>query len=191
MNEQSEIYVYINEKTRFKPKNFFSKIDKTSHPNGCWIWTAGKDINGYGTFGVRTNNLCDTMRPHRLMFWIAYGYFPEAVCHRCDNPPCLNPEHLFGGTLNDNTQDMIRKGRAKHGSNPPKGQRAGTAKLTDELALKIYNEYKAGGTSYPKLGKKYGVSFSAVHKIINGSTFSHVTGEKKKIITYNYVRKGA
>ena len=84
-------------------------LDKSAGTDGCWVWTAATNSRGYGhaTFdGARTY-------AHRIAYTLAYGPIPEGmfVCHRCDNPPCCNPAHLFVGTAADNAQDMAAKGR--------------------------------------------------------------------------------
>lgn len=85
---------------------FWDKVDKTSD---CWIWTAAKSAAGYGRFKLNGR----LVSPHRLAYEMAFGDIPPGsdVCHRCDNPPCVNPEHLFVGSRSDNMQDCIAKGR--------------------------------------------------------------------------------
>lgn len=85
---------------------FWSKVDKTSDPNGCWVWTAYKDPNGYGRF--YHGKLC-----HRISYEINVGPIDKGlcICHHCDNPGCVNPDHLFVGTHQDNMDDKKRKGR--------------------------------------------------------------------------------
>jgi hypothetical protein len=100
----------------------------------CWIWTGRRDRNGYGIIGF--------MARDRLAHRVAYALtFPEwdgkqNVLHRCDNPPCVNPAHLFLGSQADNVADMIAKGRA-HDS---RGERAGNVKLTSEQVTAIRAE---------------------------------------------------
>ncbi len=87
-------------------KRFFSKVEKT---DDCWLWIGGRGKKGYGFFKVAgTQKLA-----HRVSYELFIGNIPEGlmVCHTCDNPPCIKPEHLFAGTAIDNAQDKKRKGR--------------------------------------------------------------------------------
>lgn len=82
--------------------------------NGCWEWTGFKFPKGYGQFSLTING---DRYAHRISYFLFKNVNPDklAVCHTCDNPSCVNPNHMFLGTLNDNNQDMIRKGRSKKG----------------------------------------------------------------------------
>lgn len=94
---------------------FWSKVDKTSHAGGCWLWTAKRNQGGYGA--VREAGPGSRfLSTHRLSFEMANGQIPKGlmVCHSCDNPPCVNPDHLFLGTAIDNIRDCIAKGRRFH-----------------------------------------------------------------------------
>lgn len=84
----------------------------------CWPWRSITNESGYGQLAVRKRG---TLRAHRIAWALANGRDPGDlfVCHRCDNPPCVNPRHLFLGTVRDNWHDCIRKGRAVF-PNPPR-----------------------------------------------------------------------
>lgn len=96
---------------------FWAKVDKHGpmHPvlkTRCWVWTGG--VTGTpARYGVIKRN-CKRILVHRYSFFLANGQWPEPMCcHHCDNPPCVNPEHLFEGTNDDNMADMVAKGRCK------------------------------------------------------------------------------
>lgn len=92
------------------------------------------------------------------------------VCHSCDVPGCVRPEHLFLGTHQENMRDMCAKGR----HNKPKGQDSGRALLTDAQVLAMRLAYARGGTSYTVLAKQYGVGKTTVEAIIRRKTWGHI-----------------
>jgi hypothetical protein len=92
------------------PEPFWAKVD-VSDSASCWPWTGHRDARGYG----RTTKRSTTA--HRVAWEVTHGEIPAGlfVCHRCDNPPCCNPAHLFLGTAGDNARDMAAKGRVRGG----------------------------------------------------------------------------
>lgn len=90
------------------PERFWSKVEKAE---GCWLWTAYRDDDGYGS--IRVGRKAELA--HRVAWWLTNGPIPPGlhVLHRCDRPECVNPDHLFLGTQLDNVVDMYRKGRAR------------------------------------------------------------------------------
>lgn len=106
-----------------------------------------------------------------MAFYEHYGYFPKVVRHKCDNPPCINPQHLEAGTIADNNKD--RKVRGRNGRID--GQRSGRAKLTDVQATEVRELYAAGGITQRELGEMYGITQSQVSKIVLGVAFSGKT----------------
>jgi len=120
--------------------------------NGCWGWSGSKSL-GYGQLAV-TRGMA-TAKAHRISWFIHYGRIPKglSVCHKCDNPECSNPEHLFLGTHKENMVDAHKKGRLrfyKQGS----GEKNNVAKCTMEQIKKIREEFAAGAT-LAELSNKY------------------------------------
>lgn len=142
--------------------------------NGCHICTSHcVDRFGYPMVG-------DSGRLRRLHRWVferEYGPIPQGicVCHSCDNPACINPEHLFLGSHADNMADMIRKGRSHR---VQQGEQNGRAKLTDVIVMAIKRE--AGRTSQGSLARRYGVAQSTVWEVIRGRTWAHVRPESER-----------
>lgn len=89
---------------------FWEKVAKS---DGCWLWTGSRQRNGYGFLFAGTRKEPHPERAHRVSWRIHFGEIPDGlwVLHKCDNPPCVNPEHLFLGTRTDNMRDCARKGR--------------------------------------------------------------------------------
>jgi hypothetical protein len=156
---------------RFKSKY---KVDLNTD---CWNWTASKDDCGYGYF------LKDGRphRAHRISYEFHKGPIPEGieVCHTCDNPPCVNPDHLFLGTHKVNMGDMVNKGRSK--GTP--GEAHNKAKLTDEKVLEIRRLFNAG-YSESALVKKFKVCQSTINRVILRQTWSHVKEPEPEKLTF-------
>src|SRR4030095_5139968 len=104
---------------------FYSKVNLPNE-NGCMIWTASKLPNGYGQFTYKKKQI----KAHRFSYVLHIGQIPKSmyVCHTCDNPSCVAPDHLFLGTAKDNAQDKMKKGRGRWGQH----ENNGIAKLTLE-----------------------------------------------------------
>lgn len=92
-------------------ERFWPKVDVRGHEE-CWEWTASRKERGYGVFS-RPGHNNGALKAHRVSWELANGPIPDGLCvlHRCDNPPCVNPAHLFLGTIADNNRDMSLKGR--------------------------------------------------------------------------------
>jgi hypothetical protein len=106
--------------TEQEAARFWAKVDKSPHPNGCWIWTAKLPRHGYGTFGLHGKSKL----AHRVCYRNTRGPIPPGldVLHSCDNPPCVNPAHLWLGTNADNVRDKMTKGRHFSGDGSPSRQ---------------------------------------------------------------------
>jgi len=151
-------------KNRCPKERFWEKVDKQS-PNDCWEWTGSLNHN-YGVFWDGKKRV----RAHRYSFFLKYGHYPKkgCACHACDNPSCVNPDHLWDGTLEENFKDMRNKGR---GTKPPthNGQKNPSAKLTQEQVLEIRKQYelaKGEKGTQTQLAKKYGVNKTMISNIV-------------------------
>jgi hypothetical protein len=91
---------------------FWENVEKTEG-NKCWIWNGSKDLAGYGKLSVGGQGNKYDIRAHRLSYEMRFGPITgdNVICHTCDNPSCVNPNHLFEGTQKENMKDMSRKGR--------------------------------------------------------------------------------
>lgn len=131
---------------------------------GCWIWTSGKMRFGYGT--LRN----DKGRPepaHRISYKLYVGDIPDGLCvlHKCDNPPCVNPAHLFLGTRKDNAQDMLKKNRGGHNKNNFAGHLNPNAKLTLEDKDFIENNLLNNTYNQEELAKYFCVHRQAIWRV--------------------------
>ena len=127
---------------------------------GCWIWSGYKNQNGYGRVKLNGRQYA----AHRLSYEAHVGDIPLGmfICHKCDNPPCVNPDHLFCGTPRDNAIDMTIKGRGQGPKN--KGGANGRAKLTIDQV----NTIKSSSEWHHIIAERYGVSRSLISMIKNG-----------------------
>lgn len=149
--------------------------DRVSISDKCWIWEGSKHIQfGYGVlkFGGRKGKL---LLAHRISYEIHTGEIPHGYCvlHKCDNPPCVNPNHLFIGTRTDNALDKVSKGRQSF-TPGVKGSKSPNAKLTDGDVLFIRSTYSPRKVSADTLAKKFGISKRAVLRIIHRVTWNHI-----------------
>lgn len=145
---------------------FWSRVNKDGPAvrpelGTCWIWT-GSFSNGYGT-------LCFDQKKqgaHRVSHEINIGPIPPGmiVCHRCDNPPCVNPAHLFAGTYRDNVLDMLAKGRGKFIAN----EEHMWAVLTDEQVVETRRRYALGNISQRVLAEEFNVVQGTISRIVHG-----------------------
>lgn len=160
-------------------QRFWEKVDK-SNPDGCWHWTGATQTPwGYGSFNRGNHNgKSHTDVAHRVSYELTYGEIPQGlfVCHRCDNPICVNPDHLFLGTHQDNMIDMHQKGRSIEHIKPERharGERQHLAKLTADQVLQVRAMHDTG-VSYSKLAKLFHVSKSSIYSIITRETWKHI-----------------
>ncbi|MEK6878053.1 MAG: HNH endonuclease signature motif containing protein [Nanoarchaeota archaeon] len=158
-----------NNKGRHKPpeERFWKKVNKNSK-NGCWEWFGCVNKKGYGGFYINGN----TCRVHRFSYELKYGKIPNNlhVLHHCDNPPCVNPNHLFLGTPQDNVMDRCLKGR----SNASRGEKQHSSKLISEQVIEIRKLYKDKICTRIQLVKKFNVSYSTICQIIDRRIWNHI-----------------
>jgi hypothetical protein len=136
-------------------------------PDDCWLWTGGRLPAGYGAlWDKRINNNRAT---HRLAWELANGPIPDGlwVLHRCDNPPCCNPAHLFLGTQAENDADRTVKGRSSRGDHHP------DSKLSEQVVPEIRRRFAAGEHARD-LAVEYGVSSTTLWQAATGKTWRHV-----------------
>jgi len=144
-------------------ERFWSKVDKTGD---CWFWQACKNQDGYGQISHHGKMLS----AHRISWGIVNGPIPDGlnVLHNCDNPPCVNPAHLFLGTNIDNIQDSINKGRHVVPYN------MGEAHPQAILKLDQVREIKKSTLSQRKLARQYDVSPGTIQCIKDGRNWRYV-----------------
>lgn len=151
-------------------KRFWNKVDKKG-PNDCWLWKANKINNKYGSFGIfNEKGQFRNTTAHRVSYLLKHGHIPNKfdICHTCDNPPCVNPKHLFSGSRKENMKDACTKGRMQ------KGEAHYKAKLTESQVIKIRNEHIPYKFSFKKLAKRYNVSYRTIRVIIERKAWKHI-----------------
>lgn len=149
---------------KIKDDKFWNKVVKTGT---CWIWRGYKLKSGYGTV-KRVRLHPRPLLAHRYAFYLYHGKFPDNnCCHTCDNPSCVNPNHLFDATQKDNVKDMIIKGRGLRGS------RVGTSKLTEEDVADI-KKCLSKGVPQSKIAFMYGVGQTIISNINTGLYWKQV-----------------
>lgn len=164
---------------------FWSKVQR-SNVDECWPWTAGLSSDGYGRLWIDRRPL----KSHRVAKFLTTGTSPpDCVLHKCDNPPCCNPDHLFDGTPQDNVADMVAKGRTASGdrngmrTHPESRRRSddhcargagnGNSKLTEDSVRDI-RDRSAKGQTRDAIAAMFGITKQSVWNVIRGRTWKHV-----------------
>lgn len=160
----SQLKIELNEKVI---ERFWKYVDKKSDVE-CWEWLAGKITRGYGN--IRAKN--KMYLAHRVSWVLHNGEIAEGlcVCHKCDNPGCVNPAHLFLGTHKKNMRDMVAKCR----SGKKSGECNGKHKLNEKEVIEIRAKYMPYKYTLTMLAKEYGVHTSAIYGIVKYITWKHV-----------------
>ena len=180
---------------------FWSKVDKSGGEDACWLWTAGADKYGYGS--IRLGKL--VVRSYRVAYTLTHGEIPHdgsyhggCVCHKCDNPPCCNPAHLFLGTHRANIADRTKKGREAKGDNHssrthperlargdrsgsrlhpesrPRGEGHAFCKLKASQVIEIRARFAAGGITQKDLASEFAMSAPYISNIISRRKWKHI-----------------
>jgi len=142
-------------------ERFWSKVDKSPASGSCWVWKSSIHHKGYGQFryngGMKSS--------HRVAYELSFGKIPTgmSVLHKCDNPICVNPEHLFCGTHTDNMRDMCRKGR--HSRKKP------MARMTASEVIECRRLYALGKATVKDLSKRFSLTFSGMYSVVFGTTW--------------------
>ncbi len=152
---------------------FWRKVKKTDEPGGCWLWSAGLDIGGYGRFydGAKED------KAHRYSYRIHSGPIPAGayILHSCDVRACVNPDHLIAGSHLDNMRHMRARERQCRGA------RTNTAKLQPNDVVCIRERFASGAVSQSALAREYGLSSAGVSHIVRGSSWRHVGGPRTAV----------
>ena len=150
-------------------QRFWEKVSASSE-SGCWMWVAYRDKDGYGCLSL-PGRRGGSIHAHRFSWMLHNGPIPTGMCvlHKCDNPQCTNPKHLFLGTKRDNWHDMKNKGRWKPGGQPP-GEKHSRSKLCEN----DIREIRRSSLSGPQLARKFNVRKQTIYGIRNRQNWKHI-----------------
>jgi len=148
-------------------QKLWDNVDK-GEPDECWEWTAGKVTDGYGRLHFEGQQL----NAHRVSAQFEYGDLGDKwVLHHCDNPACVNPNHLYLGDRADNMRDAVERSEWPSYN---QGEDSGNAKLTESDVIDIKKQYKSGRATQTELAQKYDITQPNVSDIVRGVRWSHV-----------------
>lgn len=144
---------------------FWSKVNKKDQDE-CWVWQGAKEAQGYGK--LATTGAQKGMKAHQASYKIHFGEIPKGlcVCHKCDNPPCVNPNHLFLGTHAENMRDKVLKGREYD----RRGEKNPNVKITWKKVAEVIRLVKSGKTQVEVAGM-FDLSQNAVSRIVSGKSW--------------------
>lgn len=146
-------------------ERFWSKVD-VRNTSKCWPWRAYKDKDGYGMFLLEGKS----ERSHRIALFLRTGNFPKYACHKCDNPTCCNPDHIYDGSHAENMRDAKERKRFM----PTRGSKHYSTSLTDAKVKAIREEYSKGDSNMLEVAKMFGCSQSAVQRVVSRTTWKDV-----------------
>jgi len=149
---------------------FWAKVHKLGN-NDCWVWTASQDKDMYGKFRLVKNGKKIDIRAH-VYSWQLYVGRPipisMIICHKCDKPYCVNPNHLFIGTTQDNANDMVKKGRSL------KGERNAASKLTTVKVKKARDLFATGNYTKKQIAKLLSIAPSTTSNMLSGKSWQDI-----------------
>ena len=156
------------------PAQFWQKLQYNLKTD-CWEFPTKKKTARYGHLTVNYKNWL----AHRYAYFLEHGEILDGmyVCHKCDNPDCCNPAHLFLGTPSDNAKDCIAKGRSRPdllGANHPKGEAHPLTNLTEEQVLQIREMGASGLYTQREIGQLFGIARPTVSGILNRRRWTHI-----------------
>ena len=150
-------------------------------PTGCLEWAGTRNKGGYGTktVGSRADGSRTTKLAHRIVYELVNGGIDAKMCvlHKCDNPPCINPEHLFVGTRADNHMDMLKKGRRKD----LKGEERFNSKLLSSQVVDIKKQLLQG-VRQSDIARQYGVNQTLISAIKTGKIWTHIDAHIEEVV---------
>src|ERR1700730_8659873 len=151
---------------------FWSKVENSSGAD-CWQWMGYTSGNGYGHFGIKRNGKHITVGAHCVAWELRRGPIPKGLheLHHCDNPGCVNPNHLFVDTRDGNMEDMVCKGRSA------RGEKNGNSKLTWN-DIPYVQLFSAAGAYRRSVANRYGVTRQAIGFILAGRTWRESESER-------------
>lgn len=161
-------------------ERFWSRVDSSLGPKECWPWMGAKHPEGYGQVGWRLNDGSHrALQTHRVAMFLTTGVWSSGrennyVRHRCNNPPCCNPDHLLFGTAVENAHDAALAGRLRRGS------AHGLSKLSDGDVREILKDI-AEGQPQAEIARQWKISATLVCSIKRGRCWNHVTGHPKYV----------
>ena len=164
---------YFHEHRRLKA---FCRQANPAMGDECWVWSGCNDKDGYGLLGRG--------RAHRISWELFHGDIPDGlfICHRCDNPPCVNPAHLFIGSLLENNRDRAHKGRTRYQS----GSYNSMAELTEAQVTEMRYRYSKGEETQD-LAAEYGVCQETASMAIIGATWKHLPNAQPPYRRYHFL----
>lgn len=143
---------------------FWRRVERS---DGCWVWQGATAADGYGCL-IRAGR---SLLAHRYSYALTFGPIPDGlfVCHHCDNRPCVRPEHLYLGTVQDNSRDAVERGRL------PRGEAHRNARLTEQIIREIRARHAGGTATTNALAREYGLYSGHVSDILHRRLWKHVT----------------